>query len=238
MLSPRTAWRAVSRGFRSFSSGIRSSPFVKDPYVYVPLAKRPALLSAAKLRATADDASSVMRSSWSIAVIKKHVPQFATGTFAPIAEDVFSRFMHAHADGSMSALHASATELLVDGLQAEIKARGRGGRGGGRERSGGGGAARRGDAGASGFVTLRVKRFVGKSEVLQVRDIQLGKGLVNGWGQVTCKLQSVRERARVDSSGTTSLGEFSSVSIGVFEVYLGDPSKTWRLAHITEIAEV
>ena len=211
----------------------------------MPLAKRPALLSAAKLRSAADDFSSVMRSSWSIAVIKKHVPQFATGTFPPIAEDVFSRFMHAHADGSLSALHASATELLVDGLQAEIKARGRGGRGG-RERGGGGGgrggggstAARRGDGGASGFVTLRVKRFVGKSEVLQVRDIQLGKGLVNGWGQVTCKLQSVRERARVDSSGTTSLGEFSSVSIGVFEVYLGDPSKTWRLAHITEIAEV
>ena len=86
-------------------------------------------------------------------------------------------------------------------------------------------------------MTLRVKRFVGKSEVLQVRDIQLGKGLVNGWGQVTCKLQSVRERARVDpGGGVTPLGEFSSVSLGVFEVYLGDPTATWRLAHISEIA--
>lgn len=283
-LSPSSLYRAVlSAGL----SGLSSSPYIADQYQYVPMAHRSSFFSAARAQYIAHQARSVMRTSMAIAQVQQRLGgagKFSVSEFKQTAEDIFSRFMNAHAAGSISALHVVATDPIVASLQIEINQRAPGSSGEGEGRGSGvrGGRSKKRSGGAKGrngsvtapHTTMRVLKFVGRTEVcaatpsddnasenhaaarlfllhllathttivsflsccsapqvLQVRHYQK-------WGQVTCKIQSQRERRRVGTDGLfVGVAEFTNLSICVFEVCFDDPTATWRVAHIHEISE-
>eukprot|EP00752_Nemacystus_decipiens_P009998 g8914.t1 len=185
------------------------------------------MMSQEGLKTRMEIMRSHLKSGMCAGIIQKHVPDFHASKFPGVANKVFKEFFEAHRKGDLSALAGLTTEELYGTLKGEVK----------RTKSKG---QRR--------AAFRLLDFKEPTRVLQMR-VKRNKNISpkEGWGQVTCRLCSERELVLVDASGKevqSAKGDGAAVNtkaqnvtIGIFEVFFGDPSGRWRLALVQEMSE-
>eukprot|EP00903_Cladosiphon_okamuranus_P014182 g13179.t1 len=223
---------AVRRGISSSSfrlAEVRSSGGIFDPYVYRGTGGQslPPMMSKDGVKTRLGIMRSHLKSGMCAGIIQKHVPDFHASKFPGVANKVFTEFFEAHRKGDMSALAGLTTEELYATLKGEVR----------RTKSKG---QRR--------AAFRLLDFKEPTRVLQMR-VKRNKNVSpkEGWGQVTCRLCSERELVLVDASGKEvvpieaneggATTKAQNVTIGIFEVFFGDPSGRWRLALVQEMSE-
>lgn len=104
------------RFFSTLGIPLRSSGLIFDQYTYVE--KQP--FGYDYLKAKAQEAKSVLKSSYSSAFIQRHIPEFSYRSIPSIAEDLFSKFIDAHRRGDVNALRSILSEGIFDGIREEI----------------------------------------------------------------------------------------------------------------------
>lgn len=221
----------IRRGISSRSvrlGEVRSSGGIFDPYVYRGTGGQvlPPMMSQKGVQTRFGIMRGHLKSGICAGVIQKHVPNFLPSKFPRMANAVFKDFFEAHRKGDLSSLAGLTTEELYASLKGEIK----------RTKSKG---KRR--------AAFRLLDFKEPTRVLQMR-VKRHKNISpqEGWGQVTCRLCSERELVLVDASGKEvrpaegdegGATKAQNVTIGVLEVFFGDPSGRWRLALVQEMSE-
>ncbi|CAN0399922.1 unnamed protein product [Ascophyllum nodosum] len=233
MLARQRVGTVISASSRVFSSSrnvrgeVRSSGAIFDPYEYRGEGgdkALPPMVTSEGLKIRWGIMRGHLKSGVCAGIIQKHVPKFHASKFPPVANEVFEAFFEAHRKGDTRALAGLTTEELYATLKGELNQAKKGG----------------GDR-----LAFRVLGFKTPTHVLQMREHRKKEiSDKQGWGQVTCRLQSEREVVTVDANGREvrpadgeEVIKTDNVTIGTFEVFFGDDQKRWRLALLQELSE-